>query len=118
MEEDEHAVHDHETATKVMMESIDDAEKWMNPWLMFNENRMKQVGLEKLEIEWTCDLQPDYEDIAAVLLQDGFESIFNEQCDKCIENRVSHRNECGRQGIRAGKYKKHGYRVSLSLQSV
>ena len=42
---------------KVVNQSIDDAEKWIKPCLLFNGERMKQIGLEKVDITSVCDLE-------------------------------------------------------------
>ena len=37
---------------RVVMESIDNAEEWLQSWLLFDKKKMKQIGLRKLNIEF------------------------------------------------------------------
>ena len=39
-----------------MMEMLDGAEKWMWRWLVFDEERMKQLGMRKLDVTLECCL--------------------------------------------------------------
>lgn len=45
---------DHEVVRNVIMRGIDAAENWVNPWMTFDENRMKQIGLRALDITFRC----------------------------------------------------------------
>lgn len=45
----------------LMTKRANNAEKWFEPWLVFDEERMKQIGLRKLDVKLYCDLEPDFE---------------------------------------------------------
>ena len=47
---------DFEILLNLMRQRAHDAEKWMMQWLTFNENRMRQIGLRKLDIKFKCSL--------------------------------------------------------------
>ena len=47
----------------IIKERIEDAGRWLEPWLVFDEKRIKQIGLHKLDIELYLDVDPDYDDM-------------------------------------------------------
>ena len=52
---------DHETVQGLVMKRIDEAEEQlMKPWLAFNEEKMQQIGLQKLEIKFECVLELEH----------------------------------------------------------
>ena len=107
---------------RIVMESVDDAQKWMEPWLLFNEQRIKAIGLQKLNIEFQCNLKPDY----AVIMDDvewlevlrtkavRFEPIINGTIDIILKEVVARWGNNGRQCISVATGKT-GYTVKLSL---
>ena len=61
----------------VLINSVNDAEKCINPWLTFDEESMKQIGLQKLSVALKCNLGSNDRsiEIAENVLEDGLEQI-------------------------------------------
>ena len=107
--------HGRKIAHKVLMESVDDAEKWMEPWLLFNEQRMKKIGLQKLNVKFKCDLKPDYGWPAELKEMRKMSGRFiNEMINRVLEERVARWDKCGRQCISVAKHGQE-FEVTLSL---
>ena len=114
---------DRKIVRSVVMRSIEDAETWMEPWLLFTEERMKQIGLEKLDVEFTCDLKPDYElsmesgswSVERTANAERFEPVFMEIIGELLNDKVNYWNERGRQRISSTK-EEQMYKVILALQ--
>ena len=102
----------------VVMESIDKAEKWMKPWLVFNEEGMKQIGLEKLDIEFICNFKPDLKWLTRDRRTkwDQFERDFNQVIHKIVDERIDLWTNCGYKNIRSQNYKEQGYKVTMTLR--
>ena len=102
------------------MESFADAEEWIAQCLVFDKSKMKQIGLDTLEMEFCCDLNLDddfcermWHDAMQVKV-DRLEIILNEMIDALIDKGVDRWEKYHRKGITATK----GYRqfiVKLSL---
>ena len=92
---------DHEVVRNVVMKDIDGAEKWMKLWLVFDEQNMKQIGIQKLDIKfkYECsfyfdDLPElvgdwDYDDAALRKKADHFEAIIRKMTDVWFQERVN-----------------------------
>ena len=122
----EDAERDQETVRNVILESTNDAEKWMEPWLVFDEKRMKQIGLQKLGIELHFNLQHSY---SVYRTSDAWS--FNAasktcRCDRafakvrsdCSKERVGYWNAIGQQNIHTKIDKdENGYTVQFCVSS-
>ena len=113
-----------EIIENAVMESIDDAEKWLEPWLLSNQETMKQIGLEKLDVEFTCDLKPDFDRSCGWGgwkdelddKSDQFRPAINEIIAKMVKDRVVRWNRDHRSCITASRHPK-GFTITLSLES-
>ena len=54
---------DYEVVMDVVMKDIDEAEKWMKSWLVFDEQNMKQIGLQKLDIKFKYEVPVYFDDL-------------------------------------------------------
>ena len=61
LEDEECSKADRQTVRSLVMKSIDKLEEWVRAWLVFDEKRMKDIGLRKLDIEFKCNLSQDNE---------------------------------------------------------
>ena len=117
LDDEEDIERDNEIVKRVVMESIDAAEKWMEQWLVFNEAKMKQIGLQKLEIEFQFDLYPSYDCIDEVWnqnKQDRFEAIFNEIINEVINVKVERWTKYQRKDLRTSTDERQ-FTVTLSM---
>ena len=48
LDDEECEVRDEEKVRKVLMEIMEDVDQWLTPWFVFDEARVKQIGLRKL----------------------------------------------------------------------
>ena len=123
MDDEGCAERDQEIVKNVLMEAFDDADEWIKPWLVFNEKRMKHIGLQKLDIEFCCDFDPEYDEVKywdewekkIKNRARHFEAIFPTVIDGFLKERVDRWNDTGRQCI-TSKQHKNSYSVTWSLQ--
>ena len=106
----------------VVTESIDNAEKWIEPWMLFNQERMKQIGLEKLDITFGCNLKLGWDPVCLWDDHDAwdakvklFEANFNEMIKELMKAKVEQWNGCGRDGVTAANGSKD-FAVTLFLE--
>ena len=116
---------DQKIIKSVVMRSIADAERWMKPWLEFSKERMKQIGLEKLDVTFVCcNMTPDYFDIIDAGQWDvekqhkakRIKPIFNRMISKWMNERVAYWNKRGRQFLKSVAKNNDGYEVIFSLR--
>ena len=134
MDYEECAERDQETVRNVILESVSDAEKWMEPWLVFDEEQMKQIGLQKLDIKLHFSSQHSYCALRRATVADRTSNAWSRKrasktgrCDRafakvrsdCSQERVGHWNAIGQQNIRAtiDKTGEEGYTVQFLLNS-
>ena len=48
---------DHQAVRRAVMQTIDKAEEWVRAWLGFDVEKMREIGLRKLDIEFQCNLK-------------------------------------------------------------
>merc|ERR1719334_1315595 len=51
-----------EAVKYAVLEMIDCAEEWMTPWLVFDEDKMRKIGMRKLNIVLECQLSLGMDD--------------------------------------------------------
>ena len=108
----------------LVRQSIDDAERLLRSWLVLDEKQMKQIGLQKLDIHFTCDLKPYLGEVRSEYCMvsvehphiDRLELIFDQMIDEWVKARIDYWNECGRQCIKSTEFAKQGYEITFSLQ--
>ena len=112
---------DEDIVRSIVMESADEADKWLEPWLLLDEEWMRQHGLERLVIDFNCDMQTDY---YKLLRQMGFsmadklsrfERIYSAMIDKLVSERVGRWNTRHKHCIVATKDQK-GYSFTIAVQ--
>ena len=122
----EDAERDQETVRNVIFESINDAEEWMEPWLVFDEKRMTQIGIQKLNIKLHFNLQHSYSVYRTSDAWSFNAASKTRRCNRafakvrsdCAKERVSHWNALGQQNIHATIDKdEKGYTVQFLLNS-
>ena len=110
---------DRETMRSAIRKRAADAAKWMEPWLVFDEQRMEQIGLQKLNIELHCDLEPDFEYLNTMdLRRNRFDRAFDRVIDECLQEKIGYWKAMGRKCIFVKSHeneRSRGYTVTLSL---
>ena len=129
---DEH-IENGENMRNVIRERIDDAGGWFEPWLVFDEKRMKQIGLRKLDIELYLDVDPDYDDrndwhhyISTMQIDwnekanskvDKSAHVFDKVIEMYLKEQIRHWNSIGRKCISAKSNEdEREYTITLSLR--
>lgn len=93
-----------ETLQNIFTEKMKEAEDWLTPWLVFDGERMKQIGLQKLNVTFECNLDGPYE-----------ADIFEQSGRDLAKNRASRWNNDRRKCIRSSVTRACEYTVTLCL---
>ena len=107
---------DHAVVRRIFMETIDDVDEWMEKWLVFDEVKMKQIGLRTLNITLECNM-----DRANLYREKGskeerVDHVLEGICCQTIQERIGRWNQIGRQCIKAKAAEdKKEYKVTFSL---
>ena len=122
-----------ETMRNIIKERVDDTGKWLEPWLVFDERRMKHMGLQKLDIELYLDVDPDYDDMndwddwrstmqfdwdeEARSKADKTAYTFDQVIEMYLKEQIRHWNSIGRKCISTKSNEdERVYTVTLSLR--
>ena len=118
-----HSQDDHRVVRRVFTEAIDDAEQLIKQWMVFDQVKMKKIGLEKLDINVECNMKWEALDQMAStwtqqlkLEEERYQQVLNQKCGQWVLERINHWNKLGRKGISAQTcVEEDGYIVSFSL---
>ena len=117
---------DHYVVGRVFMEYVEDAEEWMEPWLVFDEARMKQIGLRKLNVNIRCDMgygnlkewideYSDELDAKVVRCQ----NVLDEMSEQWVKDRIEHWQQSARKCINLTKGENiHSYCYTIKIRLV
>ena len=122
-----------ETMRNVIKERVDDAGRWLEPWLLFDERRMKHMGLQTLDIELYLDVDPDYDDMndwddcRSTMKIEWYEKkyskadksahIFDKVIEMYLKEQIRHWNSIGRKCISTKSNEdERVYTMTLSLR--
>lgn len=105
MTDDECQQSDHEAVKRKYMKRIDGVEEWMEQWFVFDETKMKQIGLQQLIVELECDVFDvfgwaaagrSYEEEA---MARRYNRILSDTSHEWIKERVDRWNTIDRKGL-------------------
>lgn len=124
---DNHNMSDGEAVKNAVMENIEEAEKWMKSWLIFDEQTMKQIGLRKLDIKFEYDMDLDFDDFRDTVVgfrdndelqakADRFETVLKAKMHQWIQERVAFWSSTSQRcTVTIPKFR--GYQLTLSLRA-
>ena len=118
---------DRPAVRRVVMESIDKAEEWLKAWLVFDENRMKEIGLRKLDIAFQSNLEQDNEHWDVIDPSDWndeleaktkrVDAVLDIMADEWIQQRAERWSDIDKRCIVKVNPEKQEYTVTLTLKS-
>ena len=112
---------DHEMVRNVVMEDIDEVEKWMKWWLVFDEQTMKQIGLQKLDIKFqyeaAFDFDDEFPDLVGEQKAGHFETIMRKMTDVWLQKRMDGWSDMDSRCVSMLSEDGLGYTVALSVRA-
>ena len=127
IETEESSKGDRHSVRTLVMKSIDKLEEWVRAWLWFDEERIKQIGIQKLEIEFKCNLDQNNEHWVIIDDQDWtdeveakskrVDAVLDTMADEWIQQRAERWSYIDERCTTKVDTKNQEYTVTLTLKS-